>query len=114
MFLREPDYGRLRYGLVTRGREGQLEVLDPGAAALAADDAEAALAWNRGVGALPKWRGEEEARQEQGEEVEKEKLYRQSRNTMQLDVAAVEKIYTAVRQLKRHGLDIRTRLNEIF
>ncbi|KAK0716017.1 hypothetical protein B0H67DRAFT_554426 [Lasiosphaeris hirsuta] len=60
VFLREPDLGRLRYGMVTRNAKGQLEVYDPADVADAVDDAAAQLAWRHGIGALPLWvEGEE-------------------------------------------------------
>ncbi|KAJ9137725.1 hypothetical protein NKR23_g8964 [Pleurostoma richardsiae] len=101
VLLREPDHGRLRYGLVTRDREGRLEVLDPAAAATAADDAEAAQAWKVGVGALPTWTNEEELKE--GEDKEKAaEQYRSRRDIMLLDPTAVEKIWAATTRLSAH------------
>ncbi|RMD44114.1 hypothetical protein DV735_g983, partial [Chaetothyriales sp. CBS 134920] len=91
VFLREPDLGRLRVGLVTRDARGQLQVDDPAAAARVAGDEEAAEAWERGVGALPAWTdmGEEEGR-------------RYRRNTMLLDVAAVNTMWAAAAEIAAH------------
>ncbi len=85
VFLREPDLGRLRYGLVTRNTAGQLEVHDPAMAARASGDTEAAQAWEAGIGALPPWTPG--------------KAERTDRNTLLLDSAAVETMWAAAAEL---------------
>ncbi|KAJ9133177.1 hypothetical protein NKR23_g10910 [Pleurostoma richardsiae] len=95
VFLREPDLGRLRVGLVTRDATGRLEVHDPGAAARAAGDEEAASAWENGIGKLPAWSGK-------GEEGEQ----RYCRNTMLLGAAAVEIMWAAAEKLSAQENEI--------
>ncbi|KAI0443031.1 hypothetical protein F4803DRAFT_517156 [Xylaria telfairii] len=82
VFLREPNLGRLRYGLVTRDDAGQLEVHDPAAVACAVNDEEAVTAWECGIGALTTWKSGEKA------EIK-------DRNTMLLDTAAGETMWAA-------------------
>ncbi|KAK2594392.1 hypothetical protein QQS21_007898 [Conoideocrella luteorostrata] len=96
MFLREPDLGRLRYGLVTRDASGKLDVLEPAAAARAVGDEEAARAWEQGVGALPAWTWA----------AEEERPQRFCRDTMLLDATAVETMLAASVELAAHKDEI--------
>ncbi len=79
VLLREPDLGRLRYGLVTRDAEGQIEVDDP---ATVADYAKEA--WEAGLGALPAWTAKAE---------------RTDRNRLLLDPGVVETMWAAAAEL---------------
>ncbi|KAI1360040.1 hypothetical protein F5Y08DRAFT_318168 [Xylaria arbuscula] len=109
VFLREPDYGRLRLGLATRSPEGKLIVQDPETVAFTDGDEKAARAWRRGVGNLPPWADciDEE---EETPVVEKEKRrgkkkaqdpppYRYRRDTAPLEVEALGKMLAAAAML---------------
>ncbi|TGJ87560.1 hypothetical protein E0Z10_g1179 [Xylaria hypoxylon] len=85
VFLREADLGRLRYGLVTRDAQGQLQVCDPADVG----DVAARLAWSRGIGGLPRWTDENTNTKE-------ELKYS---NIALLDAGAVEKMFAAANEL---------------
>ena len=87
VFLREPDLGRLRYGLVTRDPEGQFEVCDPTAIADAVGNHAARLAWEKGIGKLPAWTEKKEERRTKYQ------------NIALIDVNAVEIVCTAAQEL---------------
>lgn len=113
VFLREPDLGRLRYGLVTRDAQGQLEVWDPADVADAADDVAARLAWSDGIGALPQWVDEtrEEDRAVKLTRKEKKKAQEEGRSSKcqygtLLDVAAVEMMMAAAAELSSRKEEI--------
>ncbi|KAI0552147.1 hypothetical protein F4679DRAFT_592650 [Xylaria curta] len=109
IFLREPDHGRLRLGLVTRTSTGQLTVLDPAAAALAAGDEKATRAWQRGIGALSPWTGEKSVEKE--EKLRWPDRYR--RDTMLLNEAAVEKMLAAAAQLSTDRSKIQEKIWDV-
>lgn len=113
VFLREPDHGRLRFGLVTRTWAGQLEVLDPGTAAHEAGDMMAARVWQRHFDALSPWTGEENTKEREGEKVDQEQSNRYCRNTMLLDGAAVEKILAAATKLSASCEEVEDKLWEL-
>ena len=114
MFLQEPDPRRLRYGLATRDAQRQLEVWDPADAADAAGDAAARMAWNEGIGALPRWVDETN---DKGGGIkrlarkEKEKASEEGRSSKcryidLLDVKAVEMIIAAAAELSLRKKEI--------
>ncbi|KAH8754784.1 hypothetical protein F5883DRAFT_718990 [Diaporthe sp. PMI_573] len=113
VFLREPDHGRLRFGLVTRTSAGQLEVLDPATAAHEAGDEKAARVWQCHFGALSPWTGEENTKKGQVEKEEQEQSYRYRRNTMLLDDAAVGKMLAATAQLSAQREKVEDKLSEV-
>jgi len=105
---------RLRYGLATRDAQRQLEVWDPADAADAAGDAAARMAWNEGIGALPRWVDETN---DKGGGIkrlarkEKEKTSEEGRSSKcryidLLDVKAVEMIIAAAAELSLRKKEI--------
>ncbi|GAW23136.1 hypothetical protein ANO14919_126860 [Xylariales sp. No.14919] len=100
VLLREPNLGRLRYGMVTRDDAGRLEVHDPAAVARTAGDEEAAGRLGARLRALPAWRADKKAETKE-------------RNTTLLDTAAVETMYTASTELAARAEEIQDEIEEM-
>ncbi|KAI0431720.1 hypothetical protein F5Y09DRAFT_354693 [Xylaria sp. FL1042] len=104
VFLHESDLGRLRYGLVTRDAQGQMQVCDPAEVG----DAAARRAWANGIGGLTQWADKE---QEKGEVKEKKEWEIEHPGIALFDVGAVEHMFAAAEQLVSRQDEIKKQIS---